>query len=256
MNCLQSAGPSPQWRLTTVAVLLLAAGCAAPPGSEGTADIRGSATYLEPIVLPPGSVLTVRLHTNSDSGQDSLVAMTRFETAGEQVPLPFRLRLDPAPAPGARHTLKAEIEVYGQPLFATGEPVPVLPPSDSAIELRLQRVGPEGADPTLWEQARQRGVALRAVGQEPGWLLEIIPGKQMLLATDYGQKTVHTPVPSPKADTDGWIRYHAVTEAHDLEVRVREQPCADSMSGERFPLTVRVTLDGGELPGCGRRLGR
>lgn len=36
-----------------------------------------------------------------------------------------------------------------------------------------------------WEEAKLRGVGFRAVGDEPGWWLEIEPGKRILFLTDY-----------------------------------------------------------------------
>lgn len=106
-----------------------------------------------------------------------------------------------------------------------------------------------------WEDARHRGIEFRAVGQEPGWYLEIDEGKQILFVADYGTREITTPVPSPTTIAGGQGReYHAQTEAHDLKVRIVRKPCADVMSGERFPLTVTVTLDGKTYDGCGRRL--
>lgn len=40
-----------------------------------------------------------------------------------------------------------------------------------------------------------------------------------------------------------------------LRLRVTASACADSMSGESFPLTATLMLDGRELRGCARRLG-
>ncbi len=39
---------------------------------------------------------------------------------------------------------------------------------------------------SVWHRAKLRGVAFRAIGQEPGWLLEITNGTEILLVTDYG----------------------------------------------------------------------
>ena len=61
----------------------------------------------------------------------------------------------------------------------------------------------------VWEAARDRGVIFRAVGQEPGWVLE-----------------------------------------------VREEPCMDTMSGERFSMTVTIRLNDTTYDGCGRMLDR
>ena len=42
----------------------------------------------------------------------------------------------------------------------------------------------------VWHAAKLRGVAFRAIGQEPGWLLEMSTGDKILLVTDYGQTRI------------------------------------------------------------------
>jgi len=107
-----------------------------------------------------------------------------------------------------------------------------------------------------WEDARLRGVRFRAVGNEPGWHLEIEPGRQMALVIDYGANRISTPVPKPATDAaEGRTTYHATTEAHDLLVTIDDRPCQDSMSGEQFPSGASVVLDGRRYVGCGRTLG-
>ena len=104
-----------------------------------------------------------------------------------------------------------------------------------------------------WQNARERGIDFRAVGQEPGWYLEIDDGKWMRLFYDYAERQATTPVPVPVTN-GGTTTYDAVTEAHRLRVIIEERECSDTMSGERFPRTVTVTLDGRSLRGCGRPL--
>ena len=105
------------------------------------------------------------------------------------------------------------------------------------------------ADP--WQNARERGIDFRAVGQEPGWYLEIDNEKSMRLFYDYAERQATTPVPVP-VSSGGTTTYDAVTEAHRLRVNIEERECSDTMSGEPFPRTVTVTIDGRTLRGCGR----
>lgn len=108
---------------------------------------------------------------------------------------------------------------------------------------------------SIWEDAKLRGVGYRAVGNEPGWHLEITPGKHMQFVYDYGQQTVWTPTPKPVEDGDTrQTVYHAQTEAHNLMVTILGKPCQDSMSGESFGAHVTVVLDGKTFHGCGRAL--
>jgi len=77
---------------------------------------------------------------------------------------------------------------------------------------------PEASFGGVWQQAKLRGVSFRAIGQEPGWLLEITDSSEILLVTDYGKA------------------------------------CHDSMSGEEFAVTVTVTVGEDRMSGCGRAL--
>jgi putative lipoprotein len=108
---------------------------------------------------------------------------------------------------------------------------------------------------TPWEEARLRGASFRAVGQEPGWTLEIVPGKWIRFVGDYGQHRVHTPVPPRETDAaSGATIYRARTEAHALALTLWNRPCRDVMSGESFEVAVRLEIDGRVLQGCGRHL--
>jgi uncharacterized membrane protein/membrane-bound inhibitor of C-type lysozyme len=107
---------------------------------------------------------------------------------------------------------------------------------------------------TPWDAARLRGVEFRAIGQEPGWMVEVDP-EQIDLKYDYGQSTVVLPnpgrEPGPDAGSFGW---YARGEGHELDISVREQACSDPMSGEAFDLSVEASIDGRQLEGCGRLL--
>jgi putative lipoprotein len=107
----------------------------------------------------------------------------------------------------------------------------------------------------IWEHAARQGIEFRAVGQEPGWLLEIDDGKQIMMLADYGEKRIVTPAPVPEFDQKtGRKSYRVQTQDHRLTIVITNEPCADVMSGERYPATVVVTLDGREYRGCGRAL--
>ncbi len=104
-----------------------------------------------------------------------------------------------------------------------------------------------------WADARRRGVDFRAVGNEPGWHLEIQRGRQLLYVGDYGEQRVT--MPDPGVQVVGENRsYRARTEAGELAVEIFATPCFDSMSGEAFAAAVTVTLNGRQLHGCGRDL--
>lgn len=107
---------------------------------------------------------------------------------------------------------------------------------------------------TPWVDARGRGVLFRGFGTEPGWHVEIQPD-QIVMVYQYGQQRVTVPNPGAVADPDQPLRrWMASTEAHELEILVESRACTDTMSGEVFPATVTVKLDGRDYIGCGRDL--
>jgi uncharacterized membrane protein len=103
----------------------------------------------------------------------------------------------------------------------------------------------------IWEKAKLDGADFRAVGNEPGWNLEIREGSRIVLVADYGASRVERPLPQPMIDqearTTRW-------DAGELIVEVIGRPCRDSMSGESFEATVVVTWGEQTLRGCGRAL--
>ncbi len=105
----------------------------------------------------------------------------------------------------------------------------------------------------VWHKAKLRGVSFRAVGQEPGWLLEITAGKEILLITDYGQKKTVYPYVQPKIDNEQRQTIHTI-EDQKLEIIIRGEDCSDIMSGEKYAVSVLIQIDNKQLRGCGRAL--
>lgn len=104
-----------------------------------------------------------------------------------------------------------------------------------------------------WEDARRRGVEFRAVGNEPGWVLEIQSGDHLLLVGDYGMRRVMLADPGEQAVGDRRL-YHAVEKGDDLRVEISAESCIDSMKGNRYPASVLLHLNGVEYRGCGMDL--
>ncbi len=104
-----------------------------------------------------------------------------------------------------------------------------------------------------WEDARRRGVDFRAVGNEPGWYLEIQAGRQLLFVGDYGMQRVLLPDPGEQQIGDQRV-YHAAGEGNELRVQISVETCSDSMKGETFSASVLLQLNGVEYRGCGMML--
>jgi heat shock protein HslJ len=87
-----------------------------------------------------------------------------------------------------------------------------------------------------------------ALGQEPGWTLEIAPDA-LRYSGDYGAVTIREANPGARAR--GSERRYA---GQRLAVTITPGPCSDSMSGRRYTETVMVMADGKQVAGCGGAL--
>lgn len=106
----------------------------------------------------------------------------------------------------------------------------------------------------IWETAKLAGVDFRAVGNEPGWVLEI-RGAEIDLNMHYGstrlrfgQATINSSI------APGETRYSAALNDHTIELTLSPGPCNDSMSDEQLATSVNLVLDGKRYQGCGRAL--
>jgi len=105
----------------------------------------------------------------------------------------------------------------------------------------------------VWHAAKLRGVAFRAIGQEPGWLLEITNGEEILLVTDYGSNQSSMPYVEPVVYQEE-RRTQYVLNDYNTIVEIRGERCTDTMSGQIFEVSVTVFQTDRELHGCGRAL--
>jgi heat shock protein HslJ len=99
-------------------------------------------------------------------------------------------------------------------------------------------------------QSKEPAAAQRPLigrGNEPGWSVTI-GASEIELVTDYGATRAMFPSPTPQ--TSGDVTRYAVADA-GLTITLLERPCADTMSGMFYPLTVTVERPEGVLSGCG-----
>jgi len=108
---------------------------------------------------------------------------------------------------------------------------------------------------TAWERAKFKGVQYRAVGNEPGWHLNIYPGERIVFVTDYGKSRHVFPLMEPEVDQERLVTvYETSNGEHRLRVVIEGSECMDDMSGEAFSTRATVTFDGRTYRGCGRGL--
>ncbi|KZX60372.1 hypothetical protein A3709_12345 [Halioglobus sp. HI00S01] len=104
-----------------------------------------------------------------------------------------------------------------------------------------------------WEDARRRGVDFRAVGNEPGWVVEVRDGQNILFKGDYGATVLLFPDPAKSATGNG-SEYTAQSGKHSLRLTIEDAFCADTMADIEYPTTVQLVVDGRSYAGCGREL--
>lgn len=127
-------------------------------GSVAQADtqpvIKGTASYLERIAVPPDAVLTVALLDGSANGGAS-ESLSVQSFALTTVPYAFELRYDPRliQAEGT-YTIKVSIGSAGVTLFQATEPAPALTgQNDAAIDLTLRKL-PRGSSQAMRLEGR------------------------------------------------------------------------------------------------------
>ena len=106
---------------------------------------------------------------------------------------------------------------------------------------------------SLREDARVRGVVYRALGNEPGWILEIGPASRLSWTTNFGQDRYDFEQAQAATTPDGAIVYTAQKEAVAIKATVKAERCVDDGEVE-FDHVVTVESGAQTLRGCGTRL--
>ncbi len=109
---------------------------------------------------------------------------------------------------------------------------------------------PEDSD-APWNAARLAGAGFRAVGNEPGWMVEVYPDS-LVYVTNYGEDRYRFP-DYTATDAAPYV-YEAAADGHTLTVTLSDEDCLDDMSGFPFETTVVLDFDGQTSRGCGRAL--
>jgi heat shock protein HslJ/uncharacterized membrane protein len=208
------------------------------PGVSAMSDGQAKSHYGESLRLTANSAISAGSRCNDPGYVPNRVVPDDF--------LAERFKLAPGslkPLAGKSQMQVLEVQCDGRLWAALG---------GSLIELdRNRALAPR--DGVFFELARDRD--FRAIGQEPGWQLEIRTGSEMRFTYDYGKGSAVTPAARAQLDArTGTRTLHATSEANDLRVEIVPVRCEDSMSGKPFPATVTVTLNDRGFRGCGENL--
>ena len=125
-----------------------------------------------------------------------------------------------------------------------------LPPLTPQEEMPADQAGEMAADAGLAE----KGVRYVARGQEPGWLVTLMPGGKIEVLADYGETKADFPAPANMTFDPLQPIGPLASGDHSLEMSATAESCTDPMSGAAYPQTVTMELDGRTYSGCGRPL--
>ena len=119
----------------------------------------------------------------------------------------------------------------------------------------LDLAGDDSRDCTIsdrvspWSDAAARGIGFRAVGNEPGWFVEVGRGESPpLQATlDYGDRRISVARMRPA----GLGFTGRTVDGTHVVLEIQRTRCQDGMSGEAFEATARLVVGDRTYRGCG-----
>lgn len=132
------------------------------------------------------------------------------------------------------------------------------PPAQQQTPTSQADTRSESQSSAPWDQARERGMAFRAVGNEPGWEVEVEKNRQptLFLTLDYGQH--HMKVPQAEVSVDkssGTITFHGQAEDNSpVQLVVHRGQCQDDMSGQKMDAAAKLEVGSKTYAGCGKFL--
>ncbi|KRB08715.1 hypothetical protein [Lysobacter sp. Root690] len=94
------------------------------------------------------------------------------------------------------------------------------------------------------------GLALRAIGTEPGWVAEVGAGAQpkISLQLDYGQRKLEVPQATVIEESNGFAG-----DTHDgtaVSLTYKREQCSDGMSDRDYPASVVLQVGDQQYLGC------
>ena len=111
----------------------------------------------------------------------------------------------------------------------------------------------ERSDP--WEKAKEEGVHFRAIGNEPGWMIEIRDEQKIKFVNGYGDIEIKAPVDDLWLGPAGEDKiYYVENDVVQFQVIIMKKKYEDNMSGEILPYQVRVVFPNKSYVGGGKLL--
>jgi uncharacterized lipoprotein YbaY/uncharacterized membrane protein len=188
-------------------------------------------------------------HTSWTCGEMTFAA--DFDTANGRVDLQLpegAMSLPQAQsASGARY-----VDHRGNEFWTKGNTATLTREGGGKLDCVRADAPPQAGSP--WDAARQRGVAFRAIGNEPGWMVEVGRGDAPPLHAelDYGKRKLDV----ANAQALSGLLGYAGTAKDGTKVRLvlERKACSDGMSEQQYPVDAMLDVGGTAYRGCGRFL--
>ncbi len=119
------------------------------------------------------------------------------------------------------------------------------PPTVSPLDQPIQ-TSDEGRAVSTAEAATMNTAIFRARGNEPGWI--VTAADKTAVLERQGAKSVGIPV--RRMTYSRGVEFVGVMNGRPFSLNVQAGQCTDSMSGEKFPFTARVSANGQRMTGC------
>ena len=106
-----------------------------------------------------------------------------------------------------------------------------------------------------WDQAKARGASFRAVGNEPGWAVEVGTGEAPALSATLDNGSRNVEVAQAQALTGEHTGFAGkAADGTAVELLIKREACTDAMSGEAFAASAQLKVGDDTYSGCGRFL--
>lgn len=239
------------WRPAAVALILILAGCAGAKPTPSGPSIVGlwAAQEVAGAPLPSDARVTLSLYGDGRAvgraGCNNYT--TKYKRAGETISFGPTIRTKMACTPELMSLEQSYLDTLAASTRVQRRPDGMLAlTTDSGVQVLFRRQ--ESAN---LADARARGIDFRAVGQEPGWVVEVNEGNQITAVLDYGATSLMLPTPPADTAGDGTVTYDTSTDTDHLVLRIMSKLCIDPMSGETHPQTVELVVNEKTYKGCG-----
>lgn len=228
--------------LTLLAALGGLAACGKPAQPAADPAVDPPAAQADTDAAPPAATIESVVRANFRCGDLLVGAVFDNEADNVTLSLPGRsLELPRAiSASGARYADTSGSEFWNKGNTAM-----------FTLDGALQPDCVETDEVSPWDRARERGVAFRGLGNEPGWLVEVEGGDApaMRAQLDYGERTLEVAAARPLEDGAGFTG--ATADGTEVTLRIAEGECSDGMSDQAYPASVRLQAGASAYRGCG-----